>query len=193
MEIKSKFWIESNGEVVLGGGKTVLLLAVDRLGSIQRAAEEFGMSYRHAWGAIKKIDAIADQWGKLARESNQMSSEQRHTRLAELAKEREQDFAKLLTPTQRKRLREISVQLRNQATNAFRDPEIVAELQLTSKQQEEISALQEPFIPPPFGPGPKKGPPGKGPFDGGPPKKGPPGVPRPSPRSPSWSRESWTS
>ncbi len=59
MEIKSKFWIENNGEAVLGGGKAVLLLTVDRLGSIQRAAEEFGMSYRHAWGAIRKIEQRA--------------------------------------------------------------------------------------------------------------------------------------
>jgi molybdate transport system regulatory protein len=59
MEIKAKFWIENKGEVVLGGGKTALLLAVDRLGSIQRAAEEFGMSYRHAWGVIKKIEQRA--------------------------------------------------------------------------------------------------------------------------------------
>jgi molybdate transport system regulatory protein len=56
MEIKAKFWIENRGEVVLGGGKTALLLAIDRLGSIQRAADEFGMSYRHAWGVIKKIE-----------------------------------------------------------------------------------------------------------------------------------------
>jgi len=59
MEIKAKFWIENRGEVVLGGGKASLLLAVDRLGSIQRAADEFGMSYRHAWGAIKKIEQRA--------------------------------------------------------------------------------------------------------------------------------------
>ncbi len=59
MEIKAKFWVENKGEVVLGGGKTALFLAVDRLGSIQRAAEEFGMSYRHAWGAIKKIERRA--------------------------------------------------------------------------------------------------------------------------------------
>ena len=59
MEIKTKFWIENKGEVVLGGGKTALLLAVDRLGSIQRAADEFGMSYRHAWGANKKIEKRA--------------------------------------------------------------------------------------------------------------------------------------
>ena len=59
MQIKVKFWIENKGEVVLGGGKAALLLAVDRLGSIQRAAEEFGMSYRHAWGAIRKIEQRA--------------------------------------------------------------------------------------------------------------------------------------
>ena len=59
MEIKAKFWIENKGEVVLGGGKTALLLAVDRFGSIQRAADELGMSYRHAWGVIKKIEQRA--------------------------------------------------------------------------------------------------------------------------------------
>ncbi len=59
MEIKSKFWIENGGEVVLGGGKAALLLAVDQLGSIQRAADKFGMSYRHAWGVIRKIEQRA--------------------------------------------------------------------------------------------------------------------------------------
>ena len=59
MEIKSKFWIENRGEVVVGSGKATLLLAVSRLGSIQRAAGEFGMSYRHAWGAIKKMEQRA--------------------------------------------------------------------------------------------------------------------------------------
>jgi molybdate transport system regulatory protein len=59
VEIKAKFWIENRGEVVLGGGKSALLLAVERLGSIQRAADEFGMSYRHAWGAIKRIEQRA--------------------------------------------------------------------------------------------------------------------------------------
>ncbi len=59
MKVKAKFWVESNGEVVVGAGKTALILAVDRLGSIQRAADEFGMSYRHAWGAIRKIEQRA--------------------------------------------------------------------------------------------------------------------------------------
>jgi molybdate transport system regulatory protein len=59
MEIKSKFWIENKGEVVVGSGKAALLLALSRLGSIQRAASAFGMSYRHAWGAIKKMEQRA--------------------------------------------------------------------------------------------------------------------------------------
>ncbi len=59
MEIKAKFWIENKGEVVLGSGKAALLGAVHENGSIQRAAEGFGMSYRHAWGIIKKMEERA--------------------------------------------------------------------------------------------------------------------------------------
>jgi molybdate transport system regulatory protein len=59
MDIRAKFWIENKGEVVLGGGKAALLLAVDQFGSIQRAADKFGMSYRHAWGAIRRIEKRA--------------------------------------------------------------------------------------------------------------------------------------
>ena len=59
MEIRAKFWIENKGEVVLGAGKADLLRAVDENGSIQGAVEEFGMSYRHAWGIIRKIEQRA--------------------------------------------------------------------------------------------------------------------------------------
>jgi molybdate transport system regulatory protein len=59
MEIKAKFWVENKGEVLVGAGKAELLLAVDRLGSIQSAADELGMSYRHAWGAIRTIERRA--------------------------------------------------------------------------------------------------------------------------------------
>lgn len=59
MEIKAKFWVENRGEVVLGSGKAALLRAVHQSGSIQRAAEEFAMSYRHAWGIIRKMEQRA--------------------------------------------------------------------------------------------------------------------------------------
>jgi molybdate transport system regulatory protein len=40
----------------VGDGKVGLLRMIDELGSIQRAAEKKGMSYRHAWGMIRKIE-----------------------------------------------------------------------------------------------------------------------------------------
>jgi molybdate transport system regulatory protein len=60
VEIRAKFWIENKGEVVLGSGKAALLRAVEENGSIQGAAEEFDMSYRHAWGIIKKMEQRAE-------------------------------------------------------------------------------------------------------------------------------------
>ena len=56
MEIKYKVWLEKEGEVVAGNGKVDLLKMIDELGSIQKAAEKNGMSYRHAWGMIRKIE-----------------------------------------------------------------------------------------------------------------------------------------
>ncbi len=56
MEVKFKVWLENKGEVVLSNGKFGILKKIDQLGSIQKAAEEFGMSYRHAWGMLQKIE-----------------------------------------------------------------------------------------------------------------------------------------
>lgn len=56
MNIKSKVWVEMDGEVVVGNGKIALLKMIDEMGSIQRAADKMGMSYRHAWGFIQKIE-----------------------------------------------------------------------------------------------------------------------------------------
>ena len=55
MEVKSKVWIESGGEVVAGDGKVDLLERIAETGSIQGAAGEIGMSYRHAWGFLQKM------------------------------------------------------------------------------------------------------------------------------------------
>jgi len=56
MDIKFKFWLEKDGEVLVGNGKVGLLRRIEELGSIQKAAEKHGMSYRHAWGMIQKIE-----------------------------------------------------------------------------------------------------------------------------------------
>jgi len=54
MQVKSKVWIEAGGEVLAGDGKINLLERIEEAGSIQKAAGEIGMSYRHAWGLLKK-------------------------------------------------------------------------------------------------------------------------------------------
>ncbi len=59
MEIRFKTWLENKGEVIAGNGKVRLLKFIDELGSIQKAADQMGMSYRHAWGFIRKIEQHA--------------------------------------------------------------------------------------------------------------------------------------
>ena len=54
--IRSKLWIELGGEPFFGKGRMSLLAAVDRWGSINRAAREVGITYRKAWGQIKAME-----------------------------------------------------------------------------------------------------------------------------------------
>ncbi|MFN3739472.1 MAG: winged helix-turn-helix domain-containing protein [Thermodesulfovibrionales bacterium] len=56
MEIRSKLWIEVGGEPVFGRGRRFLLQAIDRYGSINRAAREINISYRKAWSYIKSME-----------------------------------------------------------------------------------------------------------------------------------------
>lgn len=56
MEIKSKLWIEVDGEPVFGRGRRFLLEAIDKYGSINQAAREINISYRKAWSYIKAME-----------------------------------------------------------------------------------------------------------------------------------------
>ncbi len=56
LEIRSKVWIEADGEPVFGRGRRFLLEAIDRHGSINRAAREVNISYRKAWSHIKAME-----------------------------------------------------------------------------------------------------------------------------------------
>lgn len=56
MEIRSKLWIEVDGEPVFGRGRRFLLQAIDKYGSINQAAKEINISYRKAWGYIKAME-----------------------------------------------------------------------------------------------------------------------------------------
>ena len=56
LEVKFKIWLEEDGKQVFGDGIYRLLLFIDRYGSINQAAQKENMSYRQAWGKIKRIE-----------------------------------------------------------------------------------------------------------------------------------------
>ncbi len=56
MEIRSKLWIEVDGQPVFGRGRRYLLQAIDKCGSINQAAKEINISYRKAWGYIRAME-----------------------------------------------------------------------------------------------------------------------------------------
>jgi molybdate transport system regulatory protein len=57
-EVKLHVWFEKNKGVYFGHGRYELLLLIDELGSLKLASEKMGISYRGAWGKIKKTEEI---------------------------------------------------------------------------------------------------------------------------------------
>jgi len=60
MEIRSKIWLEMDGEPVFGSGRRALLDGIQRYGSINRAAKEISISYRKA---LSYINAMEERLG----------------------------------------------------------------------------------------------------------------------------------
>lgn len=56
LKVKSKVWLEKDSELVFGIGKAIILSHIQKTGSINRAAKELNMSYRHAWSYIKSAE-----------------------------------------------------------------------------------------------------------------------------------------
>jgi molybdate transport system regulatory protein len=56
---RCKVWVEKHG-VVFGAGLLGLLDGVALHGSLARAAAEMGMSYRAAWGRLRRFESV---WG----------------------------------------------------------------------------------------------------------------------------------
>ena len=56
--LRSKRWIEVNGAFAIGEGGGELLRAVEAEGSLASAARRVGWSYRHAWGYVRRAEAV---------------------------------------------------------------------------------------------------------------------------------------
>ena len=54
-----KLWLSlKNGEGILGDGKWLLLRTIEEVGSISKAAVKLEISYRKAWGDLKKVEDL---------------------------------------------------------------------------------------------------------------------------------------
>jgi len=60
-EIKSKIWIEVDGQIMLGEGRVRLLKAIKETGSLTKAAKTLNMSYKKAWGLVDTVNSIAEK------------------------------------------------------------------------------------------------------------------------------------
>ncbi len=56
LTVRSKVWLELEGHPVIGEGRVAMLQAIDRHGSIVRAAHETGISYRRMRGAVRDME-----------------------------------------------------------------------------------------------------------------------------------------
>lgn len=64
--VRMHLWLESGGSVYFGMGRVMLLDKIEEHGSLRKAAESLGMSYRAAWG---KLRATEDALGEVLVES----------------------------------------------------------------------------------------------------------------------------
>ncbi|MGL4209557.1 MAG: winged helix-turn-helix domain-containing protein [Candidatus Adiutrix sp.] len=53
MKLSAKLFLETEGRYILGPGRLKLLEATSALGSLHKAAQSLGMSYRWAWGRLR--------------------------------------------------------------------------------------------------------------------------------------------
>jgi len=60
-KIKSRIWIETGDNVLLGEGRIRLLKAIDTEGSLSKAAKSIGMSYKKAWTLIDAVNKSAKE------------------------------------------------------------------------------------------------------------------------------------
>ena len=56
LRIRSKVWLEVDGQPFLGDGRYRLLSAIQRNGSINAAARDLGMSYRKVWAQLQAME-----------------------------------------------------------------------------------------------------------------------------------------
>lgn len=60
-KIKSRIWIEADGNILLGEGRVSLLKAIEETGSLTQAAKSLKMGYKKAWSLIDAVNSRAKE------------------------------------------------------------------------------------------------------------------------------------
>ncbi|WP_396600844.1 winged helix-turn-helix domain-containing protein [Algibacter sp. R77976] len=58
-KIKSRIWIESENNVLLGEGRVHLLKAIQETGALSKAAKSLNISYKKAWQMLDSVNKSA--------------------------------------------------------------------------------------------------------------------------------------
>jgi serine/threonine protein kinase len=91
---------------------------------------------------VKEFRArVGKEWRESLGEVGRVSPAERGRRAVERARAYEAEVNRLLTPAQQARLRQIGLQA--EGPGAFREPEVVAELNLTAEQREQVRLIEE--------------------------------------------------
>ncbi len=59
--VKYKVWLEKGNEFLLGEGSARLLEAIDKYGSLSKAAVSQNISYKKAWDIINEIERLTGE------------------------------------------------------------------------------------------------------------------------------------
>ena len=57
--VRSKVWLEKDGKLFMGWGRSTLLERIDQLGSISAAARSMKLAYRNAWLWVEAMNRLA--------------------------------------------------------------------------------------------------------------------------------------
>ena len=60
-KIKSRIWIEIEDNVLIGEGRVRLLKAIEKTGSLSKAAKSLDISYKKAWTLIDSVNKSAKE------------------------------------------------------------------------------------------------------------------------------------
>ncbi|MDD3316864.1 MAG: molybdenum-dependent transcriptional regulator [Methanosarcina sp.] len=61
MKARTKLWFTEDGKTVMGAGRAELLRAIDEERSLRKACKKLGISYKHAWNMLKKMNEALDE------------------------------------------------------------------------------------------------------------------------------------